>query len=279
MLGIGDFSRASGLPVKTLRFYHDQGLLAPSRVDERTGYRYYGVGKLEVARVITRLRALDFPLADIATILRDCEDDSDILDYLQRQKAGVHERIERYREIHASLDEIINREREARTAMERASYEIEEKTLAPVLVAGVRMKGHYSDCGKGFARIGKRYGRHIAGKPLLLIYDSEYREGDADFEACMPIRKGQDSDGVSVRELPGGDAVTLLHRGPYEELSRTYGKLFAYIGEQGYQTQVPSREVYLKGPGIILKGNPKNYLTEVQVLVGRAQAEGAGPDE
>ena len=27
------------------------------------------------------------------------------------------------------------------------------------------------------------------------------------------------------------------------------------------------REVYLKGPGMIFKGNPKNYLTEIQLPV------------
>jgi hypothetical protein len=29
----------------------------------------------------------------------------------------------------------------------------------------------------------------------------------------------------------------------------------------------PMREIYVKGPGMILRGNPKNYLTEIQILV------------
>ena len=28
---------------------------------------------------------------------------------------------------------------------------------------------------------------------------------------------------------------------------------------------LPTREVYVKGPGPIFKGNPKNYLTEIQL--------------
>jgi len=28
---------------------------------------------------------------------------------------------------------------------------------------------------------------------------------------------------------------------------------------------MPTREVYLKGPGMIFKGNPRNYLTEIQI--------------
>jgi hypothetical protein len=30
---------------------------------------------------------------------------------------------------------------------------------------------------------------------------------------------------------------------------------------------MPTREVYLKGPGMIFKGNPKRYLTEIQVPI------------
>lgn len=28
---------------------------------------------------------------------------------------------------------------------------------------------------------------------------------------------------------------------------------------------LPTREIYVKGPGLIFKGNPKNYLTEIQL--------------
>ena len=28
---------------------------------------------------------------------------------------------------------------------------------------------------------------------------------------------------------------------------------------------LPTREVYVKGPGLIFKGNPKNHLTEIQL--------------
>ncbi|MGI8711621.1 MAG: MerR family DNA-binding transcriptional regulator [Solirubrobacteraceae bacterium] len=37
---IGDFSRATHLSVKTLRHYHDGGLLEPSEINPDNGYRY-----------------------------------------------------------------------------------------------------------------------------------------------------------------------------------------------------------------------------------------------
>ncbi|MCA9095899.1 MAG: GyrI-like domain-containing protein, partial [Planctomycetaceae bacterium] len=145
--------------------------------------------------------------------------------------------------------------------------EVQLKTLEPLLVAGIRMQGRYSECGKGFGRIARSLGRYICGKPLLLHYDSEYREEDADFEACMPIREHKEVDGVFVRELPGVQCVSLVHKGPYQQLGRSYAKVFEFINERKLKIILPTREVYLKGPGMIFKGNPSNYLTEIQIPV------------
>ncbi len=151
--------------------------------------------------------------------------------------------------------------------MRSSSFQPEEKTLEPVLVAGVRMKGKYSDCGKGFARIGRSLGRHICGKPFCLYYDGEYREDDADLEVCMPVRRAADAEGISVRELPGGRCVSLLHQGPYDQLGRSYAKVLEHVKERGYKVLLPTREVYLKGPGMIFKGNPRKYLTGIQIPI------------
>ena len=46
MYKIGELSKLSNIPVKTLRFYDLEGLIRPDRVDEFTGYRYYSASKL-----------------------------------------------------------------------------------------------------------------------------------------------------------------------------------------------------------------------------------------
>lgn len=268
MFSIGEFSTITGLSVKTLRHYHEKGLLPPPHVDERSGYRYYNQQSVERARVIVQLRAMEFGLESIAEILAHCEDEADVLDYLDRHKQALESRIETQRGIVKSLAQIIAKEKEAMRAMESSEFHIEEKRVEPLLMAGVRLKGKYSECGKGFALIGRKLGRYLCGKPFCLYYDGEYREDDADFEACMALRDGaKPAEGVSVRTLPGGRCVCLTHKGPYEELGRSYQKILEYIKAKGYETLLPSREVYLKGPGMIFKGNPRNYLTEIQILI------------
>ena len=60
MFTIGEFSKVTGLTVKTLRFYHEEGLLEPASVDPRTGYRHYDERQIETARAIAFLRSLEF---------------------------------------------------------------------------------------------------------------------------------------------------------------------------------------------------------------------------
>jgi DNA-binding transcriptional MerR regulator len=267
MFTIGEFSRITGLTVKTLRFYHEKNLLVPAAIDPGSGYRSYDERNVERARVIVALRELDFSLDDIAAILADCAEDDDLVGFLERQKVSLAERIGQLAGAVRQIDRLIHeqrREREERTVTPK-TFAIEERDLEPVLVAGVRMQGRYSDCGRGFALLGKRVGRHIAGKPLCLYYDGEYREDDADFEPCFPIRREVQAEGVTVRELPACRCLALVHRGQYEQLGRSYERLLKYAKERGYAPTLPSREVYLKGPGMIFRGNPEKYLTEIQL--------------
>ncbi len=264
MYSIGEFSRITGLTVKALRFYHEQGLLAPSCVDEQTGYRYYDAGKIELARAIGELRRLEFSVQQIADLLSRIDDEADLLDELQLHKASIDAEARRFREIGRELDRFISHQREVRSAMKNTTYEIEEKAIDPLLVAGIRMTGRYRDCGPVFGKLGRKVGRWIAGPPLILCYNTEFREDDADFEVCLPLRKQLSVDGASVRELPAVRCLTLVHRGPYEDLGNSYAKMLAEIGNRGAAVETPSREVYLKGPGMIFRGNPKKYLTELQ---------------
>ena len=275
MYTIGDFSKITGLTVKTLRFYHEQGLLIPSAVDDKTGYRYYDRSKIETARVITHLKSLDLTIEEIGAILRDAKDDADLRDIMERQKALLESKIKRYRMIVRSLNQFLAAEAETRKLMTKPTFQVEEKTVQPLLIAGIRTKGRYANSGTGFSRIGKSLGRYVCGKPMLLHYDAEFRQDDADFEACMPVRTEKQVDGIRVRRIAGGRCVSCLHQGPYDQMGRSYAKILDYIRGKGYVVQMPTREIYLKGPGMIFAGNPRNYLTEIQILIeDGASAEG-----
>ncbi len=267
MLGIGEFSKATNLTVKTIRLYHEKGLLPPARVDPASGYRYYDRTSLERAAAIVELRRLDFSLVECKEILDSCGEEGDLLAFLEKQKGAIEAKLRRSRGILDSLEAIIRKDREAIMTEKTASTEVLEKALEPMLVAGMRKKGTYKETGQRIGRVARAAGRHICGKPLNLYYDGEYREDDADFESCFPVRKAVASEGITSHELPGGRCLSLIHRGPYEELGRSYAAIFEELHRRNLKAVLPIREIYLKGPGMIFRGNPKKYLTEIQVML------------
>src|SRR5690349_20536752 len=68
-LTIGEFAQLTHLSVRTLRRYHEVGLLHPARVDPDSGYRYYTSEQIPTAQVIYRLRELGMPLTEVGEVL------------------------------------------------------------------------------------------------------------------------------------------------------------------------------------------------------------------
>ena len=270
MFSIGEFSKITGLSLKAIHLYHEKGLLVPASIDAQSGYRYFDSKNVEQARAIRRCRELSFSLEEIGIVLGNFEDDILLLNVLETKREEIQSQLVRLKGTARILDALIASEREAHTMAENNTGSIEQKTLAPLLVIAKRWRGRYQDSGSAFAELGRKMGRFISGKPMNLYYDAEFKEDDADIQTCFPLRTrpSRAPGELLLQELPGGTFVSLLHRGPYAELGKSYERLFAYLHEKGLQAQLPSREIYLKGPGMIFRGNPKNYLTEIQVPVG-----------
>ena len=62
---IGDFSKETGVPIKTLRYYNEIDLFNPVEVDLFTGYRYYSSDQIEDLNLILKLKKVGFSLEEI----------------------------------------------------------------------------------------------------------------------------------------------------------------------------------------------------------------------
>ena len=65
MYRIGKFSEITGLPITTIRYYNEEGLLIPEEVDNFSNYRYYSDKNVQEAELITLLKSVDFTLDEI----------------------------------------------------------------------------------------------------------------------------------------------------------------------------------------------------------------------
>jgi DNA-binding transcriptional MerR regulator len=69
LLATGEFSRRSGLSLKALRVYDENGLLKPAEVDPGSGRRGYAPDQIRAARLIGMLRGAGMSLGDIGPLL------------------------------------------------------------------------------------------------------------------------------------------------------------------------------------------------------------------
>jgi MerR family copper efflux transcriptional regulator len=67
-LRIGEVARRTGLTVKTIRYYCDQGVLQP-RARSESGYRLFDEENLAELTIIRSLRAMDVSIPELVRIL------------------------------------------------------------------------------------------------------------------------------------------------------------------------------------------------------------------
>ena len=263
---IGDFSQMTRLTVKTLHYYHEIGLLVPSAV-EPSGYRWYDEASVARAQAIQTLKALEFPLDEIRELLAHAQDDHDLVEAAQRRLAEVDRRLAQERAVRNLLLTLIHTEG---TAMKQETTSAAWVTLDPVRVASLRYRGRYDQIGAYYSRLFRLYGRFVAGAPLALYHDAEFRDADADIEACLVLRPEgtiTEKDGAQIKVLPSQRVAQVVHQGGYDRIGEAYQRVFDFLRAEGATATTPSREVYMKGPGMILPRSPRKFVTLVQLPV------------
>jgi len=256
---IGEFSKITNLTVKTLRYYDEENILTPSYRSEENGYRFYNEEDFEKAELIFLLRGFNFSISEIKDILSNYKGTSDLSYFLEEKKNMIRDKIQKEKNLLKKIDLYIKPNELEEVVM---NYKIEVKTIEPVMVASIRYKGKYSDVGK---YIGKIYGvvkGNGTGAPFNCYYDNEYTQ-EADIELCVPTSKVVNNSEVTSKELPRINAICTKHNGTYENLNKAYKAILDYAKKNNLKCLTPSREIYVKGPGKIFKGNPNNYVTEI----------------
>lgn len=265
---IGDFSKISRLSVKTLRYYHEINLIVPARIDRHSGYRYYNDKNLEQVIALQKLKILGFSIQDIVKIFNDSVSDADLIEPMMEKLKETREAISFYQNMESRLQAFLT--------MQGTDYKLErshpvELEVEEFMVASHRFTGHYSQINPHLQMLYQAAAGNLSGaRPFALYYDDQSMEAGADIEVCLPIIRRIKDGRTNCRLIQGGKAISVIHWGPYETISLAYQQMLDYIISLGIQTQLPVREVYLKGAGDIFIGNPQDYITEIQFLIQNA---------
>ena len=241
---IGEFSRLTHLTVKTLRHYHQQGLLVPYAVDDQSGYRRYSVDQVPAALLIGRLRALDMPLADVRRVV-DCagprERDAVIAEHLGR----MERELDRTRAIVTSLRDLLSRT----PPLEIGRQLIPDLTVV-ALTERVDRDAIGAWCEHTFTSL---YGNLVAAGvaptgPGGALYDEQFfTEAVGQVTAYVPVDQASNA-GPPSTIIPGGPYAVAMHTGPLVDFDKTYAALGSYVAAHQTSAPGPIREIYLVSP-------------------------------
>jgi DNA-binding transcriptional MerR regulator len=265
MYKISEFSKLTMLTVKALRYYDDEKILVPSYRNEENWYRYYDEENLKKAELIRLLRELDFSIGEIKEIIENCEDKKDLSCFLQEKKKLITNKIFEHKNVIKKIDTYISYSEKV-NEVKKVNQEILIKEIDSVLMASIRYNGKYNEVGKYIGKIYSEVKSKAKGAPFNLYYDGEYKE-EADIEICVPISEKIVSKKINIRQLSKIKAVSIMHYGSYDNFNLSYKLLFDYIQENNLNIYTPTREVYIKGPGMIFKGNSDKYVTEILIPI------------
>ncbi len=111
-LKIGEVARRSALPIKTIRFYSEEGLIHPIGRSEG-GYRLFSEEVFAELTLIRTLKAMEIPLQDVRQILESRRSGVCTCASLQetiRTKAGeIEQKITALRDLHSELEDLLSR--------------------------------------------------------------------------------------------------------------------------------------------------------------------------
>lgn len=278
MIKIGEFSKLVQVPVATLRYYDQIGLLKPIEVDRFTGYRYYSVGQLPRLHRILALKGLGFTLEQIGVVLAEGLTPEQMRGMLRLRHAQISQQLA---ETQNQLIEVEVRLQQIEREEQLSTYDVILKHIEPLLVASVRaILPNYSAVGELFgevydaigAYVGEALGPHPeeGGQTLVLWYDTEFKEHDVDGAAAFMLRcRVPESGRMRVHELPATTMAATVHHGSYNSIGAAHEAVFTWIEANGYRAVGPDRELNLYHTMPIRLDDP-TYVTEIQYPVEKA---------
>ncbi|HEY7136813.1 MAG TPA: MerR family transcriptional regulator [Acidimicrobiia bacterium] len=266
LLAIGRFASLCRISVKTLRHYHEIGLLEPACVDRATGYRYYRMEQSRTAAAIVTLRGLDVPLHEIREVVTS-SDPSLTAEVLSRQRRRLASRLADSERRLAVVEQLLAQEGDM-------TYDITEIDVPAVRVVSERVSGP-----QGMEAIAQAAGltRLVAAlerarvepvaQPIVVVHDGD--EEHFDDEVCLPI--GDEAvvpDDVVARELEPMHAATTTHVGPLDEVQLAVHAVIGWVQGRGHRFELPVRVRFVSMPPFFTvaeAGGGDQPVTEVLV--------------
>lgn len=281
---IGDVSSICHIPIKTLRYYDQIGLVQPSAKNESTGYRYYEKEQLLQIHLVKHLKELRFSLGEIQNML-DTRNITYLQACVQKKLEDLNTQIQLLRTVHLSGQFFLERIQQGSSILKHlegsvtpiefsvATLEVERISEQNVIFSrntqhNYRNEEAHVDRWGELIELVRREQAVMMG-PLFVIYHQQpleqFYSNVCDYEVCIPIMNMNPSDSSHYRHDKSFQAVTSYHVGSYNGLIHPYMMAMQWIRKNGYLVNGPMRDAFLVSP--IDTQNSDEYITKIIIPV------------
>jgi DNA-binding transcriptional MerR regulator len=271
-LTVGDFSRATHLSVKTLRHYHQVGLLEPAAVNPDTGYRYYSPGQIPAAQVIRRLRDLEMPVANVKAVLAapDAPARNALtaahLNRLEAELTQTRTAVESLRNLLQPPD--------GPTAIEHRSVPATAAAAIGAVVDRADVLAWLQGAlGELRANV-RAQGLHATGSSGGVFASELFQQDRGQATVFIPVPGRVRPIGrVTSLVVPAAELAIISHHASLADADLSYAKLGAYATAHEISIEGPLREYCLRGAGDT--PDEAEWRTEIAWPIFRADASRA----
>jgi predicted transcriptional regulator YdeE/DNA-binding transcriptional MerR regulator len=282
MFKIGDFSKLSRVPVKTLRFYDEIGLFKPRGINRYTRYRYYALEQLPELYRILSLKELGFSLEQINQLLSSELTSRQLLKMLRSRKDEIAAQIQ---QAQAQITQVEVRIQQIEREGQLPHREVVlKKEHAQWVAAANGSLIHYDQAEivleQLYARLKAFLDAHglSTPRPLMVIYpEEEAGEEGQQIQAALPISTAavrtlpSSAESVRVFQLPAEKSLaTIIHQGNLATIGEAYRILIEWMQSMKYRQSGAAREVFLRFPD---RNHPGQCFLEVQIPVCSTKQE------
>jgi DNA-binding transcriptional MerR regulator/effector-binding domain-containing protein len=245
-LTVGDFSRITHLSVKTLRHYHEVGLLEPATVNPGTGYRYYAPEQVPTAQVIRRLRDLGMPVGEVKAVL-DAPDAPARNELIDAHLGRLEAELAQTRSAVESLRNLLR--------PPPGGPAIEHRSVPATAAAGIAAVVDRADVLPWWQGALAELHATVRAKGLRVtgpgggVYASElFQHDQGQATVFIPVEGDVRAIGrVTPVVIPAAELAVISHRGSLDEADLSYATLGSYATRHEISIDGPLREYYLRG--------------------------------
>jgi effector-binding domain-containing protein len=272
LISIGRFAQITRLTIKALHIYDQIGLLRPIYIDADSGYRFYSITQLPLARRIRLLRSIDMSLDSIHALL-DAPTPAAMDALLREHQQRIADRIRNDQQALHLLQHLIDHQ------ADDLAFSVQVKDVAAQPIASIRIQATPEEEQRRIPELldelesyaCQHRARHQDAPPVRISH--AYTEELVDSEIAVPLAQlVAGSERIAARVLEASTVAYVMHVGPHADLWAVYWALLVWVQEHGYEQSGPPREVYWRHPA---DGQAAAYRTEVQWPIHLSTLSGA----